>query len=105
MSLFNTYPLWLIIVAIPVMAFATAGMWATMKSIPESLAGVYRMHIYAPPAAYFIGTASFICMIAPFTGLVPADEIRLWVSAAIAVVFAVVGYVSLKRGGHAVLFR
>jgi hypothetical protein len=105
MSLFTTYPLWLIIIAVPVLAFATAGMWATMKSIPQSLQGVYRMHIYAPPAAFFIGTASFICMIAPFTGLVPADEIRLWVSALIAVVFAVVGYVSLKRGGHAALLR
>ncbi len=55
MSLFNTYP-WLIILVTPVAAFALAGMWATMMSIPKSLEGVYRMHIYAPPAAYFIGT-------------------------------------------------
>lgn len=104
MSLFNTYP-WLIILVTPVAAFALAGMWATMMSIPKSLEGVYRMHIYAPPAAYFIGTTSFICMIAPFTGMVPADEYRLWLSAAIAVVYSVVGYVSMRRGGYAVLFR
>ncbi len=103
MSLFSSYPFWLEIPALLVMALATAGMWATMKAIPQYLQGVYRMHIYAPPAAFFIGAASFVCMIAPFAGLVPAEEARLWVSAAIAVVFAVVGYVSLKRGGHAAL--
>jgi len=95
----------LLVVVIATFGLATAGMWATMMSIPQALRDVPRMHIYAPPAAYFIGCASFICMIAPFAGLVPADEIRLFTSAAIAVVFAVVGYVSLKRGGHAVLFR
>lgn len=104
MSLFDL-PLWLIIIALPVMAFATAGMWATMMSIPHALRGVYRMHIYAPPAAYFIGCASFICMIAPFAGLMPATEFQLILSAAIAIVFAAVGCISLKRGGHAALLR
>lgn len=104
MSLFDLN-IALLIIAIPTMALATAGMWATMKSIPEALKGIYRMHIYAPPAGYFIGCASFICMIGPFAGLTPADEFQLILSAAIAIVFAVVGYVSLKRGGHAALFR
>lgn len=104
MSLFDLH-FALLIIAVPTMAMATAGIWATMISIPQSVRSVPRMHIYAPPAAYFIGCASFICMIGPFTGLVPADEIRLLVSASIAVIFAVVGIVSLKRGGHAVLFR
>ena len=104
MSLFDLN-IALIILAIPTMALATAGIWATMMSIPQAVRGVYRMHIYAPPAAYFIGCASFICMIGPFVGLTPADEIRLITSAVIAVVFAVVGWISLKRGGYAVVFK
>lgn len=104
MSLFDLN-IALIIIAIPTMALATAGIWATMIYIPQAVRGVYRMHIYAPPAAYFIGCASFICMIGPFVGLTPADEIRLITSAAIAVVFAVVGWVSIKRGGYASLLK
>lgn len=104
MSLFDLN-IALLIIVIATFGLATAGMWATMMAIPQALSGVPRMHIYAPPAAYFIGCASFICMIGPFAGLTPADEIRIIASAVIAVVFAAVGYVSLKRGGHAVLFK
>jgi len=95
----------LLALAVPVMAFATAGIWATMVAIPKSLHGVYRMHIYAPPAAYFIGCALFMCMIAPIAEFTNADQVPHLVSLAIAAIFAVVGFVSLKRGGHAVLFR
>lgn len=104
MSLFEL-PLWLAAIAIVVMAFATAGMYATMRSIPAALEGVYRMHIYAPPAAAFIFFAAFICMIAPFVGFVPAETGRILLSVAIAVVFAIVGSISMKRGGYAALTR
>lgn len=101
----NEIPLVYLALALPVMALATAGIWATMVTIPKSLQGVYRMHIYAPPAGYFIGCALFVCMVGPLTGVHPAGTINLISAAAIAAVFAVVGFISLKRGGHAVLFR
>lgn len=102
MSLFNL-PLWQLIPAVLVMALATAGMYATMRSIPDALQGVYRMHIYAPPAAAFIFFAAFIVMIAPFAGLIPATDMNVFVSKAVAIGFAAVGYISLKRGGYAAL--
>jgi hypothetical protein len=86
-----------------VMAFATAGMYATMRSIPAALEGVYRMHIYAPPAAAFIFFAAFICMIAPFVGFVPAETGRIVVSVGLAAIFSVVGFISMRRGGYAAL--
>ncbi|MCC6979745.1 MAG: hypothetical protein IT343_15610 [Candidatus Melainabacteria bacterium] len=102
MTLFEL-PLWLAAIAIVVMAFATAGMYATMRSIPAALKGVYRMHIYAPPTAAFIFFAAFICMIAPFAGIVPADTGRIVLSVVLAAVFAVVGFISMRRGGYAAL--
>lgn len=90
-------------VALPVMALATAGIYATMRAIPDAVAGVYRMHIYAPPAAFFIGCAAFMVMIAPFAGHKPADMLNMGISATLALVFAVVGFISLKRNGYASL--
>ncbi|MBC7997640.1 MAG: hypothetical protein IAF58_06845 [Leptolyngbya sp.] len=94
-----------LIVALPVLALATAGIYATMRAIPDSVAGLYRMHIYAPPAALFIGFACFILMIAPLAGIRPADTLNMSISAGLAVVFAVVGWISIKRNGYATFNR
>jgi len=102
LSLFE-FPLWLAAVAIVVMAFATAGIYATMRSIPAAVEGVYRMHIYAPPAALFMGTAAFVCMVSPFTGTTHAGTVSVVLSVAIAAIFSVVGFISMRRGGYAAL--
>ena len=59
---------------VPLMALVGAGFYVTFVGIPESVRGLYRMHIYAPPTAFFIVAASAVLIVAPFQELTPANH-------------------------------
>lgn len=90
---------------IPVLALAAAGLYATFRWIPDSVKGVYRMHIYAPPAAMFIAVASGLLIVGPYNGMTPDTAGYLATSVVLMVVFAVIGLVSIMRGGYAAFTR
>lgn len=90
---------------IPVLALAAAGLYATFKYIPAAVRGLYRMNVYAPPAAMFIVAASAILMIGPFNGITPATTGHFLTSYALMALFAVTGLISIMRGGYAALMR
>lgn len=90
---------------IPIMALVGAGLYVTFVGIPESVRGLYRMHIYAPPAAFFIVAASAVLIVAPFQGLSPATTFNFGISAALAGLFAAIGLISILRNGRAALLR
>ena len=90
---------------IPLMALVGAGLYVTFVGIPESVRGLYRMHIYAPPAAFFIVAASAVLIVAPFQGLTPASAVNVGISIALSSVFAAIGLTSILRNGRAALLR
>ncbi|HEY9784420.1 MAG TPA: hypothetical protein V6D17_03390 [Candidatus Obscuribacterales bacterium] len=90
---------------IPVLALAAAGLYATFKYIPDAVKGLYRMNVYAPPAAMFIVAASTILILGPYNGMTPDTAAHFVTSIALMALFAIIGLVSIIRGGYAALWR
>lgn len=90
---------------IPVLALAAAGLYAFFRWLPDSVKGVYRMNVYAPPAAMFIAVTCGLLIIGPYNGMTPATTGHFATSIVLMVLFAVGGLVSIFRGGYAAFLK